>query len=164
MRVRRISADASPAFAGAGSSRRPRCGLLRMRIFFNALGLNAIGLNAIGINAIRRYPTPRSTRQGSCRSGQPQCGRAGRSSRAGRLVRFVLPGDRVAAVRSSRAAAPLGRRRAVAGGANGPMSPRGVALRGSAATAARCRATGPLPQAGRISPKFNHIYASLPNL
>jgi hypothetical protein len=58
--------------------------------------------------------------------------------------------------------AGLRRRSGVAGRANGPMSPRGVALRRSAATAARCRATGLLPQTGRISPKFNHIYASLP--
>jgi hypothetical protein len=64
--------------------------------------------------------------------------------------------------------AGLRRRSGVAGQSQGaPLAQYrrgGLHYPGSAATAERCRTPGLLPQTGRISPKFNHIYASLRNL
>jgi len=63
-------------------------------------------------------------------------------------------GDRLAAIRGERNAAPAGRRRADQGDAG---------LASVESSAATNFVTGPR-RAGQILPQFGHIYASLPNL
>ena len=64
-------------------------------------------------------------------------------------------GDRLAAIRGERSAAPAGHRRADEGGAG---------LASVESSAKTNLAAGTRRRAGQILPQFGHIYASLPNL